>query len=395
MNQIISEYQDMHVCMVAYAFYESDNRVRRYAETLIKLGCHVDVLAIRKPGQNKKEMIKGVEVYRIQERRIDERNRLSYLYRLIKFLLKSFCWLSYHHMKKNFRIIHVHSVPDFEVFSTILPKLMNAKIILDIHDIVPEFYADKFKVDFDHPVVKILRIIERICCSYVDHVIIANDIWREKLIQRAVSPEKCTTIMNYPDTDIFSNRTDDKSRCENTVMVYPGTLAYHQGVDIAIRATRLIRDSIPDFEFHIYGKGPEKNELQKLIIELGLSDVVFMYEPVSMEQIAQKLHEADIGVVPKRASGFGNEGLSTKIFEYMAMGLPVVASKTKVDAVFPDNTLTHFTSENATELANQVVQLVRNDEIREKQIDAANIFIRKNSWDKKKYLYIDIINKYL
>ena len=60
-------------CMVAYAFYESDNRVRRYAETLAKAGYHVDAVALRKIGQKKHEIIKGVSVWRIQKREINEK----------------------------------------------------------------------------------------------------------------------------------------------------------------------------------------------------------------------------------------------------------------------------------------------------------------------------------
>src|SRR5205814_1689564 len=130
-----------------YTFYESDNRVRRYAETLIKAGNEVDAIVLRRQGQKAYEIIEGVQVHRIQERVKNEKTPLTYLKRLVTFFLLSTWALTRRHLKARYDIIHVHSVPDFEVFSTLISRLMGAKIILDIHDIVPELYASKFQVD--------------------------------------------------------------------------------------------------------------------------------------------------------------------------------------------------------------------------------------------------------
>src|ERR1700739_516631 len=110
----------MKTCMVAYTFYESDNRVRRYAEALAKRGDQVDVIALRREGQPRSEIIRWVRVHRIQVRRIDERGPFSYLRKLVAFFVRSMWWLSVHGLKKPFDVIHVHSVPDFEVFATLL-----------------------------------------------------------------------------------------------------------------------------------------------------------------------------------------------------------------------------------------------------------------------------------
>lgn len=384
----------MNFCMVAYSFYESDNRVRRYAETLVKEGYNVDAVALRKPGQPKFEVIDGVSVYRIQERKINEKGKLSYLYRLIKFFILSSFWLTGRLFRKHYKVIHVHSVPDFEVFSTLTPKLFGARVILDIHDIVPEFFADKFNVSRTSFLARSLKFVEKLCCRFADHVIIANDIWYKKIIERSVPEKKCTTVLNYP-TDIFSpaskkpNKNDDKK-----IMLYPGTLAVHQGLDIAVEACLKIRETIPQFEFHMYGKGPEWDNLQKQIEELNLSNTVFLHGMVSMEEISQRMAEADIGVVPKRAEGFGDEAFSTKIFEYMAMNLPVIASKTTIDNYyFSNGSVLFFESDNSDDLAKKVLFLLEDTEARNAQLQIANDFLEKNRWENKKYLYLDIINQ--
>ena len=75
--------------MVAYTFYEGDNRVRRYAETLAKRGDRVDVVALRQEGQAASDTINGVRVYRIQRRIVTERNKFTYLGKLFLFFIRS------------------------------------------------------------------------------------------------------------------------------------------------------------------------------------------------------------------------------------------------------------------------------------------------------------------
>ena len=91
----------MNVCMVAYTFYESDNRVRRYAETLASRGDNVDIVALRRSGEEKKANLNGINIYKIQEREIDEKRKLTYLYRLMKFFIKSFLFITRMHFKKT------------------------------------------------------------------------------------------------------------------------------------------------------------------------------------------------------------------------------------------------------------------------------------------------------
>ena len=53
----------------------------------------------------------------------------------------------------------------------------------------------------------------------------------------------------------------------------------------------------------------------------------------------KRMAEADFGIVPKRSEGFGNEAFSTKIFEFMALGIPVIAADTKIDKYYFNDSL--------------------------------------------------------
>ena len=379
-------------CMVAYTFYEGDGRVRRYAETLAKRGDHVDVAALRRKGQASYEMINGVNVYRIQKRILNEKGKLSYLYRLVKFLFISSIFLSKRNLKNKYDIIHIHSVPDFEVFAALLPKLMGSKIILDIHDIVPEFYTSKFNVSKSSIVYKLLMFIEKVSIAFSNHVIIANHIWEKRLISRSVNKNKCTTIMNYPDPTVFRNKTVDKQD-DKFIIIYPGSLNWHQGIDIAVKAFACIKDDIPNAEFHIYGEGPTESSLKELVAQLDLEKRIFIKPPLPIEEIAEVMANADLSVVPKRADSFGNEAYSTKILEFMSLGVPVVVADTKIDKYyFSDSVVKFFHSGNEEDLAKSIMQLYRNQVLRNSLIKNAGIYAEQNNWDAKKYLYLNLVD---
>ena len=101
----------------------------------------------------------------------------------------------------------------------------------------------------------------------------------------------------------------------------------------------------------------------------------------------------DIGIVPKRAGIFSSEAFSTKIFDYMAAGLPIVASKTKVDQYyFDDSMITFFEPENHEDLARCIIELYRNPQKAKSMVENAKRFVAENNWQSKKQLYFDLVD---
>jgi len=380
--------------MVAYTFYESDNRVRRYAETLAKRGDHVDAIALGREGQSPFEVIRGVNVYRIQKRVRDETGPLSYLRKLLMFFVRSAWVMTRGHLKERYDLIHVHSVPDFQVFATLIPRLMGARVILDIHDIVPEFYASKFKVNERSLLFRLLVLIEKVSVTYADHVIIANHLWYKRLTERSVKRAKCTAIINYPDRSIFAQRARRSTSNGDFVLCYPGTLNQHQGVDIAISAVARLREKAPNVRLLIIGDGPDRGKLSAMIKQLCLEGCVTMSGFIPLEKVAETMADVDLGVVPKRSDSFGNEAFSTKIMEFMAMGVPVLASRTAVDQYyFNDRLVQFFESANVDDLASKILDLVRDPVKCDSLRTSAASFIEQNNWDVKKQEYLDLADR--
>lgn len=381
-----------HICMMAYSFYESDNRIMRYADALAERGDDVEVIALQNEGTDAFERIRNVNVYRIQKRLINEKNKLTYLTRLLTFLLKSMVTITKKHYVNPYDAIHIHSVPDFEVFAAWIPKIKGAGIILDIHDIVPEFYASKFGTGKDSIIFKALVSLERLSIKFSNHVIISNHLWYKTLTARSVDQNKCTTVMNYPDEAIFYprlvERTDNKF-----IMIYPGTLGWHQGLDVAIKAFARIKDQAPQAEFHIYGRGTEKENLSSLIDNLSLKDRVFLKDPKPIDQIAQVMAGADLGIVPKRNDPFGGEAFSTKILEFMSLGIPVIVSRTKIDSFyFNDSVVQFFEPDNDEDLAKAMLLIINSEEHRSRLKENTRLFVEDFKWSKKKDEYFRLVD---
>ena len=382
------------VCMVAYAFYETDNRIIRYAETLAARGDQVDVLSLRRPGQSALEWVRGVRVQRIQERTRNEERPWTYLIRLMYFFFLSSLILARQSLRNRYHVIHIHSVPDFEVFAAWWPKLMGASLLLDIHDIVPEFYLSKFKASRDGAVYRWLLRMERWSCRFADHVIIANHVWYAWLVQRSAEAERCSVILNYvvspPRRDIALQR----HRNGRFLIVYPGGLQWHQGLDVAIRAFAVARKKIPGAAFHIYGEGTERPRLQRLVRDLGLETSVSIMSPVPFDRVLELLAAADLGIVAKRADSFGNEAYSTKILEYMSQGVPVIVSRTRIDQhYFDEQTVRFFTSGNHEELATTIVELARDHDACDRLIERGFAYVEENNWSVKQHDYLGLVDR--
>jgi len=279
-------------------------------------------------------------------------------------------------------LLHIHNIPDFLVFAGLRLKLRGAKIILDIHDIVPELYESKFQPGRRSMLAAGLRRIEKWSCHFADHVIIANHIWKQTLLGRSAPSSKLTALVNNVDLDLFAPRP--RTRIDDRIiLIYPGTLNRHQGLDIAIKAVQVLVREIPQIELHIYGNGPAVPDLKEQAQQLGLADHVRFFPGVFLDQVPGLMANADIGIVPKRAEGFGDQAYSTKIMEFMSQRLPVVLSRTRIDSLYFDPSVAaFFESGNSEDFARATRHVIRDSDYRQKLSQRGFAYAEANSWER-------------
>jgi glycosyltransferase involved in cell wall biosynthesis len=178
--------------------------------------------------------------------------------------------------------------------------------------------------------------------------------------------------------------------------LFPGGLQWHQGLDIAIRAFKQVSPSVPNAEFHIYGDGNMRETLQRLTKSLGMEAKIIFFDPLPVSRIAGIMANADLGVVPKRADSFGNEAYSTKIMEFMSVGVPVVVSNTSIDRYYFDESVVRFfESGNHEALARTMLELI-NDPAQLKKLSENGLkYADQHKWELRKLDYLHLVDSLL
>src|SRR5712692_366643 len=204
--------------MMAYTYYEVDPRVIREAEAALDGGFDVDVLALRRPGTLPMEMVRGVRVIRLNQSKYRGKTRFSYLLAYLNFFIRCFVKTTGLFFKQRYVVIHVNNMPDFLVFSTIVPKLCGTNVILDIHDPMPNTFASKFKGGEHGFFYRVLLWQERLSAAYSNRVITVHDPVKEGiLLKHGLAPDSIEVIANFTDEELFPLRKsysiNGKIRC--------------------------------------------------------------------------------------------------------------------------------------------------------------------------------------
>jgi glycosyltransferase involved in cell wall biosynthesis/peptidoglycan/xylan/chitin deacetylase (PgdA/CDA1 family) len=388
---------NINVCMLSYSFYTNDARVRRYAEALAARGDHVDILALRNEDENKYEIMNGVHVHRIQKRSRNEQGKFDYLFKILKFVVNSCYHVTKKHLRKPYDLIHIHSVPDFEVFAAFIPKLTGAKIILDIHDPVPDFYLAKFgtknKIIYD-----ILSFFEKVSSNFAHHVITVTDYWMGKIAERSKIPEnKISVTLNLPDIKMFhySKINETPTTSDYFIVLYPGTINKHCGLDVAVSAIHEVSKDIPNIRFEIFGNGTEIDHLKQLVRDLKLEDIVFFHGSVPLEKIPHIMFNADIGIALLAGhNDYAQQALNVKLFEYLSMGLPSIATRTKsIEYYLKEGTVMLSEPNDPIDVARCIRDLYFNPEKREILKKNGLEFISRNNSEIQMKNYLDIVDR--
>lgn len=313
------------VLMIAYSYYEQDPRVIREAEAAVGGGFDVDVLALRKEGSQPREVIKGVNLYRVNQSKYRGGGHLRYLIEYLKFFLRCSAITTGLFFKRKYRIIHVNNMPDFLVFATIIPRLCGARIILDIHDPMPNTFASKFKGREGGFFYYLLLFQERLSAAYCHQVITVHEPVKEGiLVKHGLKRDSIGVIANFADDQLFALQ-DSFSFNGKIKLVFHGTILERSGLKMLVEGLAGVRHR-ERISLRIIGEGDFSASLKQMIQTLGLAEMVdFDNHSYPVHLIPGRIADCNVGIVPLEISSVTNYALPLKLVEYISLGLPVVS----------------------------------------------------------------------
>ncbi len=388
------------VCMVTHSYYEEDARVRRAAETLALAGYPVDVFALRRPDDTPEATVEGVRLHRLDVRRHQGAGIPTYMAEYLAFFVRATFAISASHRRRRYGLVHANTLPDFLAFAGLPVRLAaGVPILLDLHEAMPEFFRARFPARASRLAHAALLLQERASIAIAAAVVTVNDALVERLVELGVRPAKITVILNAPDL----RRFDAAAHAARPFMedgalrlVYAGALTPTYELDVVVDAVQRLVRLRPDLRvsLDLYGRGDSEAALAEQVRALGLGDLVRLHGRIPLEDVPAAIAAADVGLAPTARTPFTDMSLSTKLFEYAAMGKPVVASDLPtVDRYFPEGTVAHYVPGDAADLARAVLALVDDPAARDAGRAATAARAAELSWDRQAARYLALVER--
>ena len=382
--------------MVMFSFYPNDPRPRRALEAMVREGMFVDLICLGGEGSPSREVQGNIEVFRIPLKR-RRGGMLAYFCQYAAFILMSSAILGWRSCMRRYDLVHVHNMPDILVLSALAPKLLGAKVILDLHDPMPELMMTIFKLEKESWKVRLLRRVEKWSIARANVVVTVSVTFKRVFSGRSCPPEKVEVVMNSPDGEIFPLRapvTRSYTGRKPFVIMYHGSLVERNGLDLAVEALERVRETLPQAELRIYGEStPFLDRVLEMAQSKGLQEAVHYLGRKQLEDLVGEIENCDVGVIPNHKNSFTDINTPTRIFEYLALGKPCIAPRTSgIQDYFDGDSLVFFESGDAQDMARSIEYVFSHPaEVAEIVRRGQEVF-GEHSWQKERQRLIGVVS---
>jgi len=378
------------VGMLVHSYYLTDARVRRQAEFLAAQGydvhviCCADSTSSKKGNEHRYQVVNGVHFYLLSLKK-KRGNVLRYIFEYLAMTIMGGVKLVALTLKKKFDVVHIHNMPDFMVIAGLIPKLLGAKLLLDVHDPMSELFQENYYIGNSHPLIRLIKLQEKLSYRLVDRLLTVSHTMAENVSKKSGrAQDQIGVIHNFPDLSLFPIRNDERKWPGNKnelICLYAGTVTEHYRLDVAVRAIAIVARTIPGIKLQILGIGNRLQKVLDLARQLHIEDKVEHLKLVPLDKVKSIMANADVGISPHQSGVFGDLYFSTKIIEFMTQGLPVISSRTKtIEQHLSDECVFYFNSGDEEDLAKQIILLYNNKDLVAKKINNAKKILPRLSW---------------
>jgi glycosyltransferase involved in cell wall biosynthesis len=265
--------------------------------------------------------------------------------------------------------------------------LMHGKpFVFELRDLWPESIRAVGAVK-DGPLLHMLEALELSLYRGAAAIVTVTHAFRDKLIGRGVAAEKIQVVTNGADLSRFSPRPRDAALAAQLgltgkfVAGYVGTHGMAHALETVLEAADRLRER-PDIGFLFLGDGASKAALKARAKAMGLTSVVFV-DSVAKDEVARYWSLLDASIIHLKRTELFTTVIPSKLFECMAMGLPVLhgVAGESADIVRREGCGEVFEPENADQLAQAILALLAAPERRAEL--AANGIAAATRYDRR------------
>lgn len=285
--------------------------------------------------------------------------------------------------KQDYQKVIVSSPPLFlGIAGYVISRLKGACFVLDIRDIWPKIGVDTGELKKESIFIKLAEKLEIFLYNMADLVTVVTESKKQYLLENGISESKISVIPNGVDReylDVEVNPGIESSYFNDScfTILYAGLVGIAQGVDVIVEAANLLKTT-EGIRFIIVGEGVKKGEIIKLAEDFGLSNVMFI-DNQPKERIATFLKRCDLSIIPLKKASF-SDSVPSKLLESMGFGCPVVLSASGESATIVERSGGGVVTEpgNAKELADAILRLYGNAELRIQFSKNGKVFVARN-----------------
>jgi glycosyltransferase involved in cell wall biosynthesis len=364
---------------------------------LVEAGHEVDLVCVRGRGEPGRERRGRVRVWRLVVPGSRRDGPVGYVVRYGWFLTAAAVLVGALHLRRRYRLVQVNTLPDVLVFAALVPRLLGARVLLDLQECMPEFFATKFHTRMGHPVVRLIAALEQASIRFADLVITPTAQLRETFIARGADPGKISVVMDGADEEVFHPVRPTRRDPGRFTLISHGTIEERYGLDTVIAAVGLLRAEIPELRLEIYGDGSDTGRLRRLVVEHGVADRVhFSAGFVPVDELVAAIATADVGVVAMKRDAFRDLTLAGKMFDFIAMGVPMAVSRTRsVEETFDAGCFELFESGDPADLARAIRRLHADPRHRCRLAAHVAVTAEPYRWPHQRTRYLAVVNRLL
>ncbi len=261
------------------------------------------------------------------------------------------------------------------------------------------------ELKYHYPGIQETRLVDKIreqelaTLMLSDLLVCPSEVTRAFLVSLGVPQQKIHVIPNgYSPQDFVSTPLPDWEHPKPTLL-YIGTLADWQGLDLVLQALPMIITQRP-VQLRVIGRGRsrQRKSLLKQVRKLGLEEFVSLEPAVPHHSIPQIISTAHLCLAPLSLNDRNiTQGCCPiKIIEYMASGRPIVAANLPVvrELLRENQDGLLFIPGDANDLAKQVLRILENRELAERVAHSAALRARQQfTWHLAQKRLLKVYNK--